>query len=1000
MRSRFKILGRTQMLVEGQFDGKWGAPKPRGMLAALLLRPGRSMPVDELIEWVWPDGGELKQPAATFYTYATRIREALQRMDDPPKLIPGRGSYRIDVTRDDVDVYEFRGLAERARLLGLQGDHNGAREILESCVDMWSDQPLTDLEGEPAREWRRWAEADLWIPAHCELMHTLLALGEFGEVLRQATDLPVEYQANLTVVQRKLEALYGLHREREAVPYYFRMRKQMLADGDQDGADELRRFHDQLLGRSRERESVEVTVRAELAPPVPYMLPHDVPDFGGREDLLDQLSDLVAATGEPATGIVGLSGEPGVGKSAIAVHWAHCAADRFPGGQLYVNLNGFSGGPKVKPAAVVDSFLAELGFPPERIPDVAGRGSKLRSLLSGRRALVLLDDASDSDHILPLLEFMPCFVVVTSSRRLNGLSRRGATNLSVAPLGYPDSRTWLVGRMGERALNEPGALTEIVGLCGGNSLALRLMVEHVNGRPRVSLADFVDELRDAHALLSLGDAGDDPGGSVRAAFSRSYRALDKAERRLFRLLGVHPGPDISLEVAAALAGTDPLSVRRGLDALVNACLVTQPEQRGRYGFHSLMRKFAAECISSPRYVDERAVAEERMLNFYHHGANNADMTVFPYRRGTPPESTSDGVVPPFFVDDVAAIEWSVRERANLNSAILYAHRRGFGEYAKNLPTSCGEIYELLGCHDDVMSMLNVGLDASKIDGDRDGQANYLNNIGLSYLNYGDFESAVTFFAGAGQLYHEIGLAEGSASVLHNQGRLLMERGEYRRGIDAMLESLVVFRRIGEQGREIIALSRLGEAYRRSHNLEAAISYSRDGLWLAEKFGDEVMVSHNLAQLGAVYLEKGDLTGAKGYLARALSLQQRLRILKGVGSTSLALAAICREERDLPEAERYASSAVVSCRNARDVRGEAMANERLAEIRFSQGRHDEAVQAWRMALIIYQDMSDSRADSVRQQLTELAAALPAMPPEQTRPLAGDLQGRRVFPDGRL
>jgi hypothetical protein len=225
MGSRFKVLGHTQLLISDHFDGTWETPKARGMLAVLLLQPGRSISISELIEWVWPEGQAPKQPAATFHTYATRIRHALRHMQDPPKVHPDRGTYRIDVGQNDVDIFEFRSLVDRATLLSRQGDHALACQTLLSAMDIWSDRPLADLDGQRAKQWRHWAETDLWIPAYGDLMRELSALGEFGDVLGRLADLPIEHQTNLTVVKRRLEALHGLHRGKEAVTYFLRIRK-------------------------------------------------------------------------------------------------------------------------------------------------------------------------------------------------------------------------------------------------------------------------------------------------------------------------------------------------------------------------------------------------------------------------------------------------------------------------------------------------------------------------------------------------------------------------------------------------------------------------------------------------------------------------------------------------------------------------------------------------------------------------------------------------------
>jgi tetratricopeptide (TPR) repeat protein/DNA-binding SARP family transcriptional activator len=998
--SRFKILGRTQLLVDGRFDHRWGQLKLRGVLGALLLQAGQTLSIDDLIEWAWPDGKAPTQPATTFYKYASRIREALRQMRDPPQLTTDRGAYRIEVDRRDVDVFEFRSIVDHAKLLGRQGDHAGARSAFLSALDIWSDRPLADLDGARAQEWRHFAVTDLWIPAQGELMRELSALGEFEEVLHRLDELPPEHQTNPTVAQRRIEAYYGLRRDKDAATYFLRMRKRMIANDEHDAADDLTQFHTHLLRRDSDRPSIEVTHPAaapSLAPRVPRLLPLDIPDFAGRHELLRMLDEVTTISSRVSTtGIVALEGEPGVGKTTLVVHWAHQTTDRFPGGQLYLDLNGASNTPRIEATTAVDRLLTELDFAPERIPSFDGRASRLRNLLAGRRAIVVLDNAENTEHVRPLVDCLPCLVIVTSRQRLSGLGRRGATNLSVSTLSYPDSRKWLANRIGPRAEAEPGAVTELASLCSGLALMLRVVAEHVLSRPPVRLVEFVDELRDAHALLGLGDDGDNPGGSARAAFAVSCRGLTAEEQRLFRLLGIHPGPDISLAAAAALMGLATQSTRHLLDALVDAHLLTQPEVRDRYRFHDLLRKYAHECVMAEQYTAERHIAEERMLNFYHHGAHRADMAVFPNRSGTTVPPLLDGVRPPSFSNYVTAIDWCIQERANLDAAIRYSGNHNYHAYAIGLPSSAGEVFQHLGYYEYFISALTVAVESARKTGNRRGQSYSLNNIGYIQLNLGKFESAESNFQMAKQLADEVGYPLGSAIASHNLARLQVERGDYRSGIEGLLATLATFRRIGAQGPEVNALCRLAEAHRRAHALDPAISFGQEALWLASKLTDEMNQGFSLTELGAALYEKGDTTSAKGHCDRALEIHIRLSAFTQAGKTSIILAAIHRDQGERPEAEFHARSSISFCHRGRDIKGEAVANDILADILYSQARHDEAIEAWSRALVTFGDIGDHRADAVRSRLAELEAALPLLFPEQTKPLVVKSPAPRMTP----
>lgn len=982
-RFRFRILGRTGLLIGDRFDDRWGRPKLRGLLAALLLNPGREVTLDTLVEWMWSEDKVPRQRSTTMYTYASRVRDFLDQMDQTPQLVGAGGAYRIEIDKSDVDYFAFRDLVDQARQRSREGDHAAARDLLRTAVDLWSERPLADLDGDRADRWRRWAETELLIPAHSDLLRELAALGEFDEALRRLDELPVEYQQNLTLVQRRIEVLFGLHRAREATTYFLAARKRLLADFDEAEAAELTRFYDGFLrprSGSTDPPAVPTPRRG------PSYLPHDIPDFVGRESLLHQLGEIIPTT----TSITVLEGPPGVGKSALAVHWAHLTSDRFPDGQFYLNLNGFSDTPKIEPSAAVERLLVQLDYPTERTTTNEARSAKLRGLLAGRHALVLLDNASSTEHVQPLVELLPCTVVITSRRHLSGLSSRGARIVAVPTLSYPDGRELMVRRLGARAVAEPAALSALTGLCGGNTLELRLVTEHVARRPHVRLSEFVEELHDEHALLDLGDDEDNPGGSTRATFAMSYQALGADEQRLFRLLGIHPGPDISMDAAAALMGADRPWVKRRLDALVDAHLLIQAEQRARYRLHDLLRKYAAECAALEQHRDERREAEQRMLSYYHHGAHNADLKIFANRFDLPTQRVAKNVTPPEFYDDRAALDWLVRERANLISVIHLAISRNMHEYITIMSSSVGEVYQRLGYSVDVLFLLRTAVNSAKASGNLLGQAYSLNNLGYVELNLRHYASARSSLRAADALFREIGLAHVSAATMINLARLDIAEGDLPTGIAGYRAALAVLSTSDEPKApwlEITARYRLAEAYRLSKNLDEAIVSASEAARMAERSGEERGQALSLAELAAVYYAGNDLVAAKGYCIRSMDLNRRHPESELAGRNWHMLGQIHLQGGDLRRAERCFRAATSGYRDARDPRGEAMAYDLLASVLDAQARTDEAVGAWSKALALFEDvnMSDARVDAIRLRLAELAIVLPTQISEPTRPL---------------
>jgi DNA-binding SARP family transcriptional activator/tetratricopeptide (TPR) repeat protein len=958
------ILGHTLFRAGDQLDDTWGPAKLRGILAVLLLHPNQSISFETMVDWVWPED-QAPERDNTFHTYANRIRSALSTMDDPPALTARNRAYRLEVDRQEIDYFQFRQAIDQADAMSTAGEHESVVALLSSALRLWSGLPLADAKGERAMNFRSAAESTQLIHAHETLMRSLSALSRHDEVLRRWADLPLEQQSNLTLVKRRLAALHGSGLHNERITFHLETRKRLQADFNHDEADDLKRFHDEL---ARTGPSPPKRIPAPSPAPetpsrrAPRLLPHDITDFAGRTDLLGQLDAAVAtASGEPPAGILLLAGAPGIGKTSLVVHWAHRVASRFPGGVLYADLNGFSGGLPAEPTEVVNSFLATFGYPIDRITHAAGRAAKLRSLQAERRTLVILDNAAGADAVLPVLDCLTdSLVLITSRRGISRVTRRGASTVRVPPMIYEETVAWLARHLGQRATRESAAVADLATTCAGSPLALRSVADHVTARPGVRLAEFAEELRVTPNLLSLGDDGDGSESSIRTVFSWSYRALPAEEQRMFRLLGLHPGPDISLEAAAALGGRHTETVRHLLDALVHANLLTQPHSRNRYRFHDLIRHYAGECVAAECQPDERASAETRLFDFFVHSAIRADQIVFPFRPEHPVTPLSDGVAPLRFDSDEQAMAWCARERPNLMSLAHHAERSGRYEYALRLPAASVEIMQHLGYYDDVVRALIISAKAARKLTDLQGEADAVSNLGFIQVLLRDYVSAETSIRAAGDLYERIDDVVGGAMVLHYLARLRLQQGRIAEGINLNRAALTKMRGHGAEGLEVNILNRLGEAYRHAHDLSAAASWSRDGLWLAERLGDEHGQARCLTELSAIAAESGDLVLAKGYCLRALPVHERLHDHNQAGKTYNVLSVVHRIQGNLAEAERCARRATVSCRQARNAADELIAYEALGQALHARGWATEAAGAWSKALAIAVDIGDPLA----------------------------------------
>ncbi|MCE7006234.1 NB-ARC domain-containing protein [Kibdelosporangium philippinense] len=969
--------------IHDHFETDWVHAKPRGMFSVLLLRAREPVSVTELTDWIWPVGKAPDDPSGALSTYKKRIVAGLARMNLPPRIFYRNGSYRLDVDREEIDFHEFCRRAEKARSAVRQGDHaNAVRELTSAVDDLWTGTPIPDLHGERAANWRHMAISEHLIPAHSALFTCLSVLGEHEQVLRRLAELPVELRQNLTMLKHRLAAQHGARRFGEADSFYLDQRKRLKNEGSLDEADELTRFQNELLARKHDQRIVLPTPPAPPQPAeAPYSLPHDVNDFFGRESLVRELDRVTTASdGVPTPTIVVLSGDPGVGKTALAVRWAHLAADRYPGGRLYRDLNGFGEGHPVHESEVVDEFLATLGLSAEAMASPMGRKAKLRGLLSGKRALVVLDNVRDHNQIRQLLDCLStCTVLVTSRSRLPDLVRRGASTVPVQPLTYAEGKAWLTTWLGPRALAEVTATSDLVALCGGIALVLRIVAERTRSRPGVALAEFADELRDEHTMLGLGGRGAE--GSVRAALGWSYNALRPAEQRVFRLLGVHPGPDVSVEAAAALTGQDRKQIQGDLDALVDFHMVSQPESLTRYRLHDLLRRYAHELAAE---ADETPAAERRLFDFYLSSAQNADRLVIPHRMAVDTGPSVAGVAPIKFTDKETVSRWAHRERANINELIRYAAARGHHHFAMQMPSVIGEIFQRLGHGLDVVAALRIAVRSARIAGDLFEEACSWGNLGFHQLALRQFDAATDSLQTARTMFNQVNDPVGMAATDMRLGMLAVEQRDFRRAIELQLSALRAFQRLRAAGEEALALSRLTETYRRSGNLTDATEAGRETVWCAERIGDTHTKGRAFIELAAIHAERGALAEAKDYCLRALETHDH-NDLGPLGAAYNVLAVIHVSQEDYQAAEQCARRALTHCRGAFDIRGKAQAHRMIAELMHRQARHEEAAESWTLALSLFEAMDDHQAATgIRERLAEIPAVA-LIPAERTESL---------------
>ena len=609
--------------------------------------------------------------------------------------------------------------------------------------------------------------------------------------------------------------------------------------------------------------------------PRPAQLPAAVADFAGREDEIAQLDAMLANRASGGMLIAVIEGLGGIGKTTLALHWAHKLRAAFPDGALFADLRGYH--PTGKPAGPFDvlaGFLRAMGVAPEAVPqDDADRSALFRSVMDGKRMVLMLDDASDGEQIEPLLPgSADCLVIVTTRVRLAGLVvRHGARRLGLGGLAAAEAAALLGGIIGAtRVAAEPDAVTELVERCASLPLALRIVADRAASRPGRPLADLVAELRsESDRLDALSVAGDDTT-AVGSVFSWSYRALPEPAARMFRLLGLFPGLEPGEPAATALLG-EP--ARRLLDGLAAVHLV---EESGRDGYrlHELVRLYAAERVRAEESDATRDAALRRLLTWYLHGADAADRVLLPQRRRQPLEPV-DSVAPPEFADYAAAMAWCDRERPTIVQLTHDAAERRMHDLAWRLPTALWGFFSLRSRWADLIDTHQVALASARAVDDRLAQAIALNNLGIAKANSGQPEHAHTLLAQALLLRKEIGDVWGEAAVSNNLGSLHRGRGEFNTAVAHHDRAIMLFRQVGDQCGEGQALNNLGSAYLSLGQLGAAIDCYRRGLSALVGIDDQLGQAETLDSLGSAYQVMGDYDAAVDCHLRAVLMFREL-----------------------------------------------------------------------------------------------------------------------------
>jgi DNA-binding SARP family transcriptional activator/tetratricopeptide (TPR) repeat protein len=854
-----------------------GQPRQRSVLAALLVDAGRQVSVATLVERVW--GGAAPAGARhALYSHIARVRRMLADADDGSlvRLVRRSGGYQLDVDPDRVDLHRFGRLVERAREPAC--DDVARAALLREALELWRGEPLAGLPGDWAARVREgWTQRR--IDAAVTWAQAQLRLGEPGSAIPVVQDLLGEHPLVEPLAAVLAQALHAAGRTADALDCYARTRRRLVDELGTEPGTQLQAVHQAILrgelaGPAPPRAVAEPVPAA--APTSPAQLPADVPCFTGRVRALAHLDEVYAGSLRQHTAVVTavISGTAGVGKTTLAVRWAHLVADRFPDGQLYVNLRGFDPARSpTTPGEAVRGFLDALGVAPERIPP--GEQAQVglyRSLLAGRRVLILLDNARDAEQVRPLLPGAAgCMVVVTSRDQLTGLvATEGARPLSLDLLSTAEARDLLAGRLGRtRVDTEPAAVDELIAGCARLPLALAVVAARAVTNDGFPLASLAGELRSARGGLAAFDGGD-PGTDVRAVFSWSYRQLGEPAARLFRLLGTHAGPDIGVASAASLAGCPPARARGLLAELARAHLVAE-HAPGRFGLHDLLRAYAAELAVAVDTAAERRAALHRVLEHYLHTGQAAALLVKPTKVPLDLDPAPPGVTAERLTTHPQAMAWFTAELRALLAAVQQAAAEGLDEHAWRLAWTLTQFSGRRGRWQELATAQTVALAAARRLGDPVAQAHAHDGLGSAYGWLHDHRRAEEHLRRAGDLFRAAGDRRSQARMLRMTAWVYEQQGRFEEAFAQDEQALLLYQEIGDRNGQADVLNALGWYHGQLGRYGQSLRFCGEALELFRAMGNRPGQAHTSDSLGFAHQHLGHHTEAMIWYARALEL---------------------------------------------------------------------------------------------------------------------------------
>ncbi|WP_277208962.1 AfsR/SARP family transcriptional regulator [Isoptericola croceus] len=846
----FGTLGSLRVVTD---DGRDVAPAgrvQRTLLALLLVHANRPVPVDTLVEAIWPDDRS-GRAQAKLQLAVHRLRTAL---GEPHRIAYDAGGYRIRVAEAEYDVARFDALVSRMQVRGVVAGE--AWTLGQEALALWRGGAFEDFfTPEITPEIARCEARRRWVQEVC--FEAAIARGRQSAVLGDLEGLANDEPMHERLQALLMRALHADGRTAEALEVYSRARSALVEELGLEPGRDLQDEHARVLAGEHSNSA------ARAVPTVPAQLPRPTPDLIGREDHLAAIDR--AMTGGSRACVV--TGTAGVGKTAVALAWAHAHRTDFEDGQLFVDLRGFSGSDPVDPAETLSGWLRTLGIEASAVPTgLADRSALFRSLLAERRVLVVLDNARSSDQVRPLVPgTTSCAVLVTSRETLPGIAaREGVDLVELKPLAPSAADRLLQRLVGDRAARQPGAVRDLGRACGRLPLALRVVAQQARARPEQPLEDMVAELGDIRRRLDVLDPADGAATDLRAVLSWSYTALAPSAAHLFRLLGLLPGVDADEAALVAMSGADRRDLRRRLDALTQAHLVER-DRAGRYRQHDLLRAYAHERAwqDDPPEVNERA--RTRLLEHYARAAAGAAGLAQSDRSG------ADGL--PAGVHDAATGDrWLAKERDNVLDAVAVA-RVEDATTVFELVEAYGHHLRVTGRHEEALRLHAQQLALAESVGDLGAARAARMGVGNVRMRAGDRAGAEADYRAAAAVSERADDPLGRAAAVMNLGGLAFDRGRLLLADARLQESVHVFREHREPVGLTIGLCRLGDSALAAGRPEEAEQHFAEALRWSDEHDVAIARGEALVGLAESALACGDSSRAEEHAREAMAMSE-------------------------------------------------------------------------------------------------------------------------------